>query len=186
MSPRPGRGVSTADVARLAGVSAQTASRVPNGRASVVGTTGQQVLDAVRQPGYRPNSAARALEHGEFRTIGVILFTLSTQDGVLDAFTRPGEPAVDPACTAVFTANDQMALGLLRAFHERGRTVPGDVSLVGFDDIPDSASFIPPLTTVHQDFTEVGGAAWSRCCGRCGSSTRSRGRAWCPRAWSCA
>ena len=56
----------------------------------------------------------------------------------------------------MFAANDQMALGLLRAFHERGLTVPADVSVVGFDDIPDAAFFVPPLTTVHQDFAEVG------------------------------
>ncbi|WP_308376517.1 substrate-binding domain-containing protein [Streptomyces sp. ISL-99] len=59
-------------------------------------------------------------------------------------------------CTAVFAANDQMALGLLRALHERGRKVPEDVSVIGFDDIPESGSFLPPLTTVHQDFAEVG------------------------------
>ena len=64
--------------------------------------------------------------------------------------------AETPDCTAVFAANDQMALGLLRAFHERGRPVPHDVSVVGFDDIPDAAFFVPPLTTVHQDFAEVG------------------------------
>lgn len=64
--------------------------------------------------------------------------------------------ADEPSCTAVFAANDQMALGLLRAFHERGRAVPGDISVVGFDDISDSAFFVPPLTTVHQDFAEVG------------------------------
>ena len=289
-----------ADVARLAGVSTQTVSRVSNGHSSVVESTREQVLEAMRQLGYRPNSAARALKYGEFRTIGVILFTLSTvgnsrtleaivdhaahegyaitlipvavptQDGVLGAFTRLGELAVDavivimevhlldaatvslpigvpvvvvdsnggdrytvvdtdqadgarravghlldlghrtvwhvagpedsyaaegrasawravlegagvpvppmargdwsadsgyraglelagePGCTAVFAANDQMALGLLRAFHEKGRVVPRDVSVVGFDDIPDATSFIPPLTTVHQDFTEVG------------------------------
>jgi DNA-binding LacI/PurR family transcriptional regulator len=297
---RPARGVSMADVARLAGVSSQTVSRVSTGHPGVVDTTRRQVLNAMQQLGYRPNSAARALKLGEFRTIGVIVFTLSTtgnsrtveaiatyaaqegyaitlipvaaptQDGVLGAFTRLGELAVDgiivimevhlldtatvtlppgvqvvvvdsdagdrytvvdtdqadgarqavrhllelghrtvwhvtgpaesfaaerrsgawrdalreagrtvppiqrgdwsaesgyhaglaladdPACTAVFAANDQMALGLLRAFHERGRRVPADVSIVGFDDIPDSSSFIPPLTTVHQDFAEVG------------------------------
>ena len=60
--------------------------------------------------------------------------------------------------TAVFVANDQMALGLLRALHEAGRAVPGDVSVVGFDDIPEAAFFTPPLTTVRQDFTEVGPA----------------------------
>lgn len=294
------RRVSMADVARVAGVSAQTVSRVSNGHAGVIGSTRQQVLDAMAQLGYRPNSAARALKYGEFRTIGVILFTLSstgnsrtleaiathaadegyaitllpvevpTQDRVLGAFTRLGELAVDavivimevhlldaatvtvppgvhvlvvdsnggdrypvvdtdqadgarqatrhllslghrtvwhvagppesyaserraaawqatltaarvpvppplrgdwsaesgylaglrladePDCTAVFVANDQMALGVLRALHEKGKVVPRDVSVVGFDDIADSASFIPPLTTIHQDFAEVG------------------------------
>jgi len=64
--------------------------------------------------------------------------------------------AGQPDCTAVFASNDQMALGLLRAFHERGLAVPADISVVGFDDIPDAAYFVPPLTTVHQDFAEVG------------------------------
>lgn len=49
-----------------------------------------------------------------------------------------------------------MALGLLRAFQERGRAVPGEISVVGFDDTPDAACYLPPLTTVHQDFAEVG------------------------------
>ncbi len=58
--------------------------------------------------------------------------------------------------TAVFVANDQMALGLLRAFAEAGIRVPKDVHVVGFDDVPEAAYFSPPLTTVHQDFIEVG------------------------------
>ena len=58
--------------------------------------------------------------------------------------------------TAVFAANDQMALGLLHAFEEAGRSVPGDISVVGFDDLPESEFFHPPLTTVRQDFAEVG------------------------------
>ncbi|MBD0739550.1 LacI family DNA-binding transcriptional regulator [Streptomyces sp. CBMA29] len=289
-----------ADVAKLAGVSAQTVSRVSNGFPGVVESTRDHVLAAMKELGYRPNSAARALKRGEFRTLGVIMFNLSTtgnmrtleavavsaahegyattllpvtvptQDGVRGAFTRLGELAVDgivivmevhlldsatvslpphaqvvvvdsnagdrycvvdtdqaggaraavqhllglghetvwhlagpeesfaaerrvdswravlgeagrpvppllrgdwsaesgyraglriaadPSCTAVFVANDQMVLGLLRALRERGRDVPGDISVVGFDDIPDAASFVPPLTTVHQDFGEVG------------------------------
>ncbi|NYI03504.1 LacI family DNA-binding transcriptional regulator [Allostreptomyces psammosilenae] len=289
-----------ADVARLAGVSPQTVSRVSNGHSSVVESTRQQVLAAMRELGYRPNSAARALKRGEFRTIGVITFTLSTtgnmrtleaiatsaaeegyattllpvaaptQDEVRGAFTRLDELAVDacivimekhlldattvylppgvqvvvadsdagerysvvdtdqaggaraavrhlldlghrtvwhlagpeesfaaqrradawrstlreadravpellrgdwtsesgyraglrladePDCTAVFAANDQMALGLLRGLHDRGRSVPHDLSVVGFDDIPEAGSFIPPLTTVHQDFAQIG------------------------------
>jgi DNA-binding LacI/PurR family transcriptional regulator len=288
------------DVARLAGVSSQTVSRVSNGFAGVNEDTRRQVLAAMRELGYRPNSAARALRRGEFRTLGVITFSLSTlgnirtldaiatsaaregyavtllpvavptQDEVNGAFSRLGELAVDAVivimevhlldaatvsvppgvqvvvadsdagdrytvvdtdqaggardavrhllelghgtvwhlagpedsfaaqrranawratldeagrqapplvrgdwsaesgyraglriaeqadCTAVFVANDQMALGLLRALDERGRRVPEDVSVVGFDDIPEAASFLPPLTTVHQDFAEVG------------------------------
>jgi LacI family transcriptional regulator len=58
--------------------------------------------------------------------------------------------------TAVLAANDHMALGLLRAFHERGLRVPEDVSVVGFDDIPEAGYLIPPLTTVRPDHEEVG------------------------------
>ena len=58
--------------------------------------------------------------------------------------------------TAVFLANDQMALGLLAAFHERGIEAPDDVSVVGFDDLPEAPYFTPPLTTVRQDFAELG------------------------------
>jgi DNA-binding LacI/PurR family transcriptional regulator len=64
--------------------------------------------------------------------------------------------SADPAVTAVFVANDQMALGLLRAAQEAGRAVPGGLSVVGFDDIPEAAYFLPPLTTVRQDFIEMG------------------------------
>jgi DNA-binding LacI/PurR family transcriptional regulator len=52
--------------------------------------------------------------------------------------------------------NDQMALGFLRRLHEAGRSAPRDISVVGFDDIPEAAYFTPPLTTVRQDFAEVG------------------------------
>jgi DNA-binding LacI/PurR family transcriptional regulator len=289
-----------ADVAKLAGVSSQTVSRVSNGSPDVIESTRQQVIAAMNQLGYRPNSAARALKRGSFRTLGVILFSLSsfgnvrtleaialhaakedfaitlipvtapTQAEVQGAFSRMGELAVDgviaimeihlldaatvtvppgvkvvvvdsnaggtysvvdtdqadgahqavehllglghetvwhvagpeesfaserrqqawqdtlvahgrevppvvrgdwsagsgyeaglwlaeqPGCTAVFTANDHMALGVLRAFRERGKAVPGDISIVGFDDVPEASSYTPPLTTVHQDFAEVG------------------------------
>jgi LacI family transcriptional regulator len=64
--------------------------------------------------------------------------------------------AGNPDVTAVFVANDQMALGLLRALHERGVRVPADISVVAFDDIPEAEFMLPPLTTVRQDFDEVG------------------------------
>jgi DNA-binding LacI/PurR family transcriptional regulator len=58
--------------------------------------------------------------------------------------------------TAVFAANDRMALGVIHALSERGLRVPGDVSVVGFDDIPEAEHFAPPLTTMRQDFPELG------------------------------
>ncbi|KNH20694.1 LacI family transcriptional regulator [Arthrobacter sp. ZBG10] len=58
--------------------------------------------------------------------------------------------------TALFVGNDQMALGLLRAFAEAGVKVPDDVSVVGFDDQPEAGYFTPPLSTVRQDFEELG------------------------------
>lgn len=61
--------------------------------------------------------------------------------------------------TAVFVANDQMALGALRAFSDAGREVPGRVAVVGFDDIVDAADYRPPLTTVRQDFDALGARA---------------------------
>ncbi|NIK61267.1 LacI family DNA-binding transcriptional regulator [Kribbella shirazensis] len=287
-----------ADVARLAGVSGQTVSRVANGRLNVDAATRARVKDAMRELGYRPNGAARALRSGEFRSIGVIVFELSTfgttrtldaiataatargysvnlmpvlavsRQAVADAFSRLGEQAVDgvimmieaqildevqlptglpvvvvhaglhydhpvvdadqtqgarlatehllelghrtvwhlggppssfaadqrrrsweqtlrdhrcavpelligdwssasgydagcrlaadPDVTAIFVANDQMALGVLRALHEHGRKVPDDVSVVGFDDMEEAAQFWPPLTTVRQTFTDIG------------------------------
>lgn len=65
------------------------------------------------------------------------------------------ELAERPDVTAVFAANDQMAIGLMRAFNEKGRNIPGDVSIVGFDDAPDSEFLMVPLTTVRQDFTAI-------------------------------
>jgi DNA-binding LacI/PurR family transcriptional regulator len=64
--------------------------------------------------------------------------------------------APDPAVTAIFAANDQTALGVIRGLHDAGRRVPEDVSVVGFDDTPESGYFLPPLTTIRQDVGEVG------------------------------
>jgi DNA-binding LacI/PurR family transcriptional regulator len=61
-----------------------------------------------------------------------------------------------PDFTAIFSSNDQMALGLIHAIRDAGLDVPRDISVVGFDDIPEAAHFWPPLTTVRQDFAELG------------------------------
>ncbi|MDX5630075.1 MULTISPECIES: LacI family DNA-binding transcriptional regulator [unclassified Brenneria] len=64
--------------------------------------------------------------------------------------------------TALLVANDQMALGALRALSESALAVPGQVSVVGYDDTEDSACFIPPLTTIKQDFKALGKASVHR------------------------
>ncbi len=62
----------------------------------------------------------------------------------------------DEEVTAIFVGNDQMALGVLRAIQEAGRNVPNDISVIGFDDVPDAAFYTPPLTTVRQHFAQLG------------------------------
>ncbi len=58
--------------------------------------------------------------------------------------------------TALFVGNDRMAMGALQALRARGLRVPEDVSVIGFDDMLEAAYFIPPLTTVRQDFNALG------------------------------
>ncbi|MEU2776591.1 LacI family DNA-binding transcriptional regulator [Streptomyces sp. NPDC007162] len=70
-------------------------------------------------------------------------------------YTAGRELAADDDLTAVFAANDDMAIGLVRALAEAGRRVPEDVSVVGFDDIPVAAYVTPPLTTMRQPFDTV-------------------------------
>jgi len=64
--------------------------------------------------------------------------------------------AEDASVSAVFVANDAMAVGVLKALVESGRRVPHDVSVVGYDDTPESAFLLPSLTTVRQSFDVLG------------------------------
>src|SRR5690606_29548383 len=57
---------------------------------------------------------------------------------------------------AAYCANDRIAQGLLLALHEAGRSVPDSFSVVGFDDVPEAAYYLPPLTTMRQDFAALG------------------------------
>jgi len=61
-----------------------------------------------------------------------------------------------PDATAVLCGNDELAMGLSKAMRDSGRHIPGDVSIVGFDDHPLSRLWTPPLTTVRQDFVGLG------------------------------
>ncbi len=64
-----------------------------------------------------------------------------------------------PDVQAVFACNDQMALGLMQAARSLGKRIPQDLAVVGFDDIPESAFYYPPLTTIRQGLYELGRAA---------------------------
>ena len=108
----------------------------------------ERSLDArERERGWRSELARRGLvvhepEHG---------------DWTADSGRAIGERlSVAGFSSAIFVANDQMALGLLHALDDHGIAVPSAVSIVGFDDIPEAAHFSPPLTTIRQDFTELG------------------------------
>ncbi|PJJ71059.1 DNA-binding LacI/PurR family transcriptional regulator [Diaminobutyricimonas aerilata] len=297
---KPARSLNIRDIAKLAGVSYQTVSRVLNDSPSIRPETRQRVLDVIEQTGFRPNQAARALVTSKTGTIGVLVASQDASYGIqtmtyaveaaareagyrvsitscasddasvhealdrlvqqaveavvvvapqvrvframfaaslrvpfvtldstrrdighsisVDQFagarlatshlielgheriihlagpqdwieaearmqgylfelTERDLPVTPPILgdwtadfgyragvellwrrdfTAVFAASDLMALGLLHAFREAGVDVPGEVSIVGFDDIPESAHFWPPLTTIRQNFAETG------------------------------
>ncbi len=82
---------------------------------------------------------------------------------MLNAGTIPG---------AMLVANDQMALGAMRAISEFGLRVATDISVIGYDDTEDSACYIPPLTTIRQDFALLGQTSVDRLIQlSCGAST---------------
>lgn len=73
---------------------------------------------------------------------------------------RAGELVDTDAFTAVFAANDEIALGFMSAMEQRGRRAPADFSIIGVDDMPTAAYFSPPLTSMRIDFRAVGDATF--------------------------
>ena len=67
--------------------------------------------------------------------------------------------------TAIFAANDHLALGLMRALRQRGYDIPQRISIIGFDDVPEAAFYEPPLTTMRPDFAELGRVAMEKMLG---------------------
>lgn len=119
---------------------------------------GHETVHHVRGPANVIDGAARAMGwSAALRAAGAPKPATLTTDWSAEGGHAAGVTlAVDPEVTAVFAANDQTALGVIRGLVEGGRRVPGDVSVVGFDDTPESGFYLPPLTTVRQDFGEVG------------------------------
>ncbi|HVK52818.1 MAG TPA: substrate-binding domain-containing protein, partial [Pseudoxanthomonas sp.] len=78
-------------------------------------------------------------------------FTVNAGAEVVHALLQT-HPQVD----ALFAASDLLAIGAIRALIERGRRVPDDVSVIGYDDTPLGATYVPPLSSVHQNFVDAG------------------------------
>jgi DNA-binding LacI/PurR family transcriptional regulator len=145
----PGPGPRTVAVDQYAGARAAVRHLLDLGHRHVTHVAGPpHWLDARRRvSGWRDELRAAGIEPGS---------TLQA-DWSADSGYQAGRRLVaDGLPTAVFAANDQLALGLLHAFAEAGVRVPGDVSVVGFDDVDGAAHFVPPLTTVRQGFRELG------------------------------
>jgi DNA-binding LacI/PurR family transcriptional regulator len=99
----------------------------------------------------------RALREADAPIPPVVAATWDPSSGV----TIGRELADHADVTAVFCGNDEIAMGVIRGLAERGRSVPGDVSVAGFDDHPLAQLWTPPLTTVRQDFARLGQAAFA-------------------------
>lgn len=91
----------------------------------------------------------------------------ATVPSVIDATWDPAsgrdighQLASDSSVTAVFCGNDEIAIGVMRGLADRGKTVPRDISVVGFDDHPLAQMWIPALTTVNQNFHKLGEQAY--------------------------
>ncbi|MET8977070.1 LacI family DNA-binding transcriptional regulator [Streptomyces sp. NPDC004539] len=122
-------------------------------RIAMIGGPRDQLCCAARLDGYR--SALRSAGLPEDPDL-VVHAPLTREDGHEAARALLALPARP---TAVFTANDLQALGVYQAAREAGLRIPGDLSVVGFDDLPVVGWVDPPLTTVHQPLTEMAVAA---------------------------
>jgi len=101
---------------------------------------------AQRVRGFREELASRGLDDD----------LVATGDWSAASGHRAGRELIERGATAIFAGNDQMALGALAAAAEAGLEPPAELSIVGFDDVPEAAFYRPALTTVRQDFSEAG------------------------------
>lgn len=115
-------------------------------------------------PGWMATSARVQGWAAELGAAGRFVPTpLATSDWSAAEGYRVGcELAARQDVTAIFAANDPFALGVIKALDEAGRYVPGDVSVVGFDDVKEAPYFRPALTTVRLDFEAIGHIAVGR------------------------
>lgn len=137
------------DASQFSGAKAATEHLIGLGHREIVHVAGPRdwIEADVRMRGF-----LEAISDADLRTHAPVLGDWTADFG----FFAGRELARTRDFTAVFAANDLMAIGVLHALRDAGVDVPGEVSVVGFDDIPVAAHVWPPLTTVHQDFERIG------------------------------
>lgn len=106
-----------------------------------------------RQSGYSSALATAGLPADPSLIVHAALTREAGREAALELLKAPDRP------TAIFTANDLQALGVYQAARDLDLAIPGDLSVVGFDDLPVVSWVEPPLTTVHQPLTEMAVAA---------------------------
>ncbi len=122
----------------------------------------RRIVHVAGPPDWNDAESRLLAYEAELRSSGLPVLPPAHGDWTAESGYRAGRSLIQAAghgelgFSAVFSSNDQMALGLMHAFREAGLDVPRDVSVVGFDDIPEAAHFWPPLTTVRQAFDELG------------------------------
>jgi DNA-binding LacI/PurR family transcriptional regulator len=148
----PGTGISYVDVDNRRGAGEAVAHLVDGGRRRIATIAGPQDMPAGadRLAGYH-ETLGRAEVTVDAALVELADFTL---DGGRTAMERLLERS--PEIDGVFAASDLMAVGAMQALSARGRRVPEDVALVGFDDSPLAASSSPPLSSVRQPTEEMG------------------------------
>jgi LacI family transcriptional regulator len=147
-------GLPTVDADSLGGAVLATRHLIELGHRRIAFLAGRADLESssLREAGFRQAHAEAGLEvDPDLIRIG---------DYRRDAARAPATAllSLPDRPTAVFAANDQSAMGTMDAARELGLDVPGDLSVVGFDDIPESIRTTPPLTTVHQPLQAMGAA----------------------------
>jgi DNA-binding LacI/PurR family transcriptional regulator len=120
---------------------------------------GHRTVHHVAIPSETGTSARQAGWRGALEAAGVpVPAVVPAGWDVRSAYLAGRRLAADPDVTAILCGNDDTAMAVRRALHEAGRDVPGDVSIVGFDDVPGAAYWTPALTTVRMDFVALGRA----------------------------
>jgi LacI family transcriptional regulator len=150
MEPRPGLAVVAVD--NFSGAKQATIHLIDQGRRKIGIITGPLTWWEARQrySGWEDAMHQANLETPSSLVVEAEWTASSGEEGLHQLLNQ--EPDID----AVFACSDQIALGALGTAHRLGRQIPQDLAIVGFDNIPESACFWPPLTTVYQQLIDVG------------------------------